>query len=410
MDLILLDIDGTILCDDQSAVKNTHLLEEIKKRQSKDLQIGIASQRPFDFCHDIAQSLSLRGPIIAEGGALFSPNSTCDQDRVQFFGKADFKNALISALNSFCRDYSFTLSNEKSALPPKHFFVNKNRQSNLTLYLCNQDHFILSDLCSYLKQHLIDTYPELHIKLLNDNKNIKLNISQTRITKFLAIEKFLSTTDMIHLISDLEEDLFGISDKIKLYSVGTDETFNKNCLHVSKQKGSVGTIEILEKIWKEGLVMEKISFDGKDYQLTWHETNTLPNGVIKQVSGYVFNDDGELLIVKSGKHWTIPGGKPEGEETPNETLTREIIEEAAVDIKDTSLFGYVEVMPEEDPDDVYYQLRFFARVDAIHDFTSEFETSERLFVPLEQVKDYIKWFDSAIFQKEFTKATSFISN
>lgn len=150
--------------------------------------------------------------------------------------------------------------------------------------------------------------------------------------------------------------------------------------------------------------MEKIAFQNQTYYLTWHASDRMPEGVIKQVSGYIFNADNELLIVKVGDHWTIPGGTPEGHETPPETLTRELWEEACVIIKEPKLIGHVYVEPEDKSIVPYCQLRYVGFIAEIKEFTADFEASRRLFIPCDKISDYITWHDSSVFQAELAAA------
>ena len=53
---------------------------------------------------------------------------------------------------------------------------------------------------------------------------------------------------------------------------------------------------------------EKIS---ENCKLLWHEGFVITNQKHTQVSGYVFNDQNELLIVRNENPSTVPGGHPE---------------------------------------------------------------------------------------------------
>lgn len=136
-------------------------------------------------------------------------------------------------------------------------------------------------------------------------------------------------------------------------------------------------------------------------KICWIEGFQLTNERHTQVSGYVFNEKDELLIVRNQKTWTVPGGHPENVEIPLETLTRELMEEACVTLKDMRYLGAVEVVEGEE---VYYQLRYFARVKEILPFKEEREISERKFVDLKDLKQYIKWADGVTFSKQIESA------
>jgi 8-oxo-dGTP pyrophosphatase MutT (NUDIX family) len=90
--------------------------------------------------------------------------------------------------------------------------------------------------------------------------------------------------------------------------------------------------------------MEAYEQIAENCKILWKEGFELTTEKYTQVSGYIFNDENELLIVKNGKTWTIPGGHPELGETTKGTLIREVMEEACVELKDIKYLGAVEVI------------------------------------------------------------------
>ena len=150
--------------------------------------------------------------------------------------------------------------------------------------------------------------------------------------------------------------------------------------------------------------MEKYEQISDNCKLLWHEGFELANQKHTQVSGYVFNDKNQILIVKNGKTWTIPGGHPEQGETHLETLNREMMEEACVTLKDINYLGAVEVV---ENNETYYQLRYTAKVDEILPFKQEWEISERLFINLEDLTKYIKWANGITFAAQIESAKKF---
>lgn len=132
-------------------------------------------------------------------------------------------------------------------------------------------------------------------------------------------------------------------------------------------------------------------------KIWWNEGFNITNEKYTQVSGYIFNEKNELLIVKNGNTWTIPGGHPEIGETKIETLEREIMEEACVTINNIKYLGAVEVV---ENGETYYQLRYTAKVDTVLPFKKEWETSDRAFVSLENLINYITWANGITFSKQ----------
>ncbi len=152
------------------------------------------------------------------------------------------------------------------------------------------------------------------------------------------------------------------------------------------------------------MIEETVKFGDKTYEFTWISGGEIPQEGVSQVSGYVFNENKELLIVKT-KNWTIPGGHPEEGEGHVETLKREIMEEAMVEIDNIKYLGSVKVVDLE-TNKVNYQLRFTASSAQINDFDKKFETSERLFINPEKLTEYIPWASGKVFSSEVQAAIS----
>ena len=147
--------------------------------------------------------------------------------------------------------------------------------------------------------------------------------------------------------------------------------------------------------------MKNYEILSQNCKICWIDNFELKGEKYTQVSGYIFNDKNQLLIVKGGKIWTVPGGHPEQGETQFETLKREIIEEACVTIKDIKYLGAVEVV---ENGETYYQLRYTAKVNEILPFKGEWETDERLFVDLKDLSKYIKWSNGIVFSQQIQAA------
>ena len=150
--------------------------------------------------------------------------------------------------------------------------------------------------------------------------------------------------------------------------------------------------------------MENYEVLSDSCKMLWREGFKLTSQWHTQVSGYVFNEKGELLIVRNEKTWTVPGGHPEGSEAYEETLNRELMEEACVTLKDANYLGAVEVV---ENGETYYQIRYTAKVNEVLPFKQEWEICERKFVPLDELHNYIKWSKGITFAAQINSAKKF---
>lgn len=150
--------------------------------------------------------------------------------------------------------------------------------------------------------------------------------------------------------------------------------------------------------------MKKYEQISENCKMWWSDGFNLTTEKYTQVSGYIFNEKNQLLIVKNGKTWTIPGGHPEAGEVPTETLKREIMEESCITINDINYLGAVEVV---ENNQIYYQLRYTAKAYDILPFKSKRETNERKFVDLTDLHKYITWSNGITFSKQIESAKNF---
>ena len=80
---------------------------------------------------------------------------------------------------------------------------------------------------------------------------------------------------------------------------------------------------------------------GQDVRITWFPAHDVPEGKPHGSAGICVTDSREIvLITQDGKTWGFPGGRPEGDETWEETMCREVREEACVEVKEATLLGF----------------------------------------------------------------------
>jgi len=140
-------------------------------------------------------------------------------------------------------------------------------------------------------------------------------------------------------------------------------------------------------------------YKGTTITMEWIETLVPPfDAPIMQVSGVCLNENGDILVVKKKDKWSLPGGHPENEETPAQTLQREIMEEAGIRIDEFKLLGAIRVThpnnPKEKGGETYYQLRYYAKASKLLSIKPDPATGytfERKFVKPEEFIEYTKW-------------------
>jgi 8-oxo-dGTP pyrophosphatase MutT (NUDIX family) len=90
---------------------------------------------------------------------------------------------------------------------------------------------------------------------------------------------------------------------------------------------------------------------------------------------FVFDDNNNILAIKNHRGWDIPGGKVEQGENPDDTVIREVFEEASVAVGNSNLF-HVQEFPSLGWKIAYYR----CDVIKVHPFKKEFETTHRKFM------------------------------
>ncbi len=138
---------------------------------------------------------------------------------------------------------------------------------------------------------------------------------------------------------------------------------------------------------------------GREIFSRWVTASSYSNlSPITQAYGVCFTEDGKVLVVKDLRDWIIPGGTLESGESPEETLKREVFEEATVVINQNVFIGYHEVkIPNNsnlDEGDHFFQLRYAALIKEVKPLQPDpcsGRTMQRIFIAQEEFNDYVKW-------------------
>lgn len=145
---------------------------------------------------------------------------------------------------------------------------------------------------------------------------------------------------------------------------------------------------------------ETIEWEGRSIDLEWKEGGNIDNyPAWSQAYGFCFTEEGKLLIVKD-KYWILPGGAREEGEIPEETLRREVMEEANVILDTCAFIGVQKVNDPNNPQPRQYettphfQIRYAAIIKEILPQQVDPASGnmyERMFIDPKAFSNYISW-------------------
>ena len=80
---------------------------------------------------------------------------------------------------------------------------------------------------------------------------------------------------------------------------------------------------------------------GDTWLCSWHGPGAMPEGTPHGAGGMCVTPEGEVVLVTGDRvRWDAPAGRPEPGETSEETLRREVSEEACVRVVSARLLGF----------------------------------------------------------------------
>lgn len=134
--------------------------------------------------------------------------------------------------------------------------------------------------------------------------------------------------------------------------------------------------------------------DGKVYKLVWHDCDSFEEiryKKLQQSYGVCFCDDKLVIGRGDNNKWNLIGGHIEKDESPEEALVREAIEESNMKVLKQVPIGYQEVI---NPDGaIDYQLRSFCVVEPIGKFVFDpaGSVTEIKLIDPKEYKNYFNW-------------------
>lgn len=120
---------------------------------------------------------------------------------------------------------------------------------------------------------------------------------------------------------------------------------------------------------------------GRTWSVAWHSPVTAPEGTPHGANAFcVTANDHIVLISNDGERWGRPGGRPEGDESWEQTLRREILEEACAIVRDARLSGSAARRVSPGREEGLVLVRFVWRVEVLA-WAAHFEIGLRRLIP-----------------------------
>lgn len=150
------------------------------------------------------------------------------------------------------------------------------------------------------------------------------------------------------------------------------------------------------------MITTYVNWGGAKVKITWKRDQLLPRrNLITSVHGFCFYDNKLLLVDLNHRGWDFPGGHIESEETPEECLKREAMEEGYV-AGECHLLGHIVVDHNDNPNwdeesgypKIGYQVFYRMDINQLHTFEAEYESMQRIFIdPSEIASHHHDWHD-----------------
>jgi ADP-ribose pyrophosphatase YjhB (NUDIX family) len=125
--------------------------------------------------------------------------------------------------------------------------------------------------------------------------------------------------------------------------------------------------------------------------IEWHSADREPEGTAHGANAFcVTRDNHVVLISNDGERWGWPGGRPEGNESWEQTLRREILEEACAVVCGARLLGFCRGVCESGPEHGRVLVRSIWRADVeLQAWEPRFEIQHRRLVPARELLSHL---------------------
>jgi ADP-ribose pyrophosphatase YjhB (NUDIX family) len=120
-----------------------------------------------------------------------------------------------------------------------------------------------------------------------------------------------------------------------------------------------------------------------DWLIAWYPPASVPNGKAHGANAFCVTAAGGVVLISSdGERWGWPGGRPEADESWEQTLRREILEEACAIVCNATLLGFCRAVCLTGPEEGLVLVRSIWRAEVeLMPWQPRFEIAHRRVVP-----------------------------
>jgi len=130
-----------------------------------------------------------------------------------------------------------------------------------------------------------------------------------------------------------------------------------------------------------------VQANGGDWLIAWHPPTAVPDGQPHGASAWCVTEDGDIVLIGNDeKVWDWPGGRPENDETWEDTLRREMLEEGCAVVRHARLLGYCRARAITGPEEGLVIVRSIWRAEVeLLPWKPQFEVPHRNVVSIEEL-------------------------
>ena len=148
--------------------------------------------------------------------------------------------------------------------------------------------------------------------------------------------------------------------------------------------------------------------NGGDWIVSWYSPVDVPIGTRHGAAGICLTAVGGLVLISNdGERWGLPGGRPEDQESWEQTLHREVLEEACAKVVEARLLGFTQGRCISGPEAGLVLVRSMWQADVeLANWKPQFEIAYRRVVPAKAWSAHL-WIDDGfapIFRRAFVEA------